>query len=903
MTNTHELLNEMLLPKQDRSAKAALSLRLETLDDDGLQLFRRIAASSLTAGGLIDRRLPNPDYEAAQRLTEVLSGGFKAEAPSLSSQIGKYLPEIRSDARERLACGEQRALELMRETGILEHVLRNAWQKHLNWMRILGAPLLNRAAENSAAKIVWQGGISRDEVFFLKALCEAGFDVALFGYGGEQAYRKADAGGICTALCASPGGKPVSAEPNLREWAQGVANSQSSSPSGIHLNLGQGFGMAREGTAPAGQASSASNAGAKPLPQLRLETTPPSQRASRRPITLHIGQESVTQSQAPSMQEAPSPYLNSAEEAQGIRTGDSPRSAQPMPYRIGAGTEQNPQSSVPAQQSAPREYHITLGGAGQRSGQTDGAVRRTALPFDVPDPGVGFCTNTFLRPYQGMEAVLLEPSLRQVDKSLVANVFLRVSGVRSKTTYLNELLDLRQKLKERRTVILDEITAPTYEEIASVRRGNYRTPADAARDLARNLTTAVPTELQKIFISAFLTVLGEKAAAQDARVNDIVNCSVYVLCWIRRYVKQLFSRWRLPDLGCLILLNGCADEKQSLFLRVMARTPTDVLILCPDSRKPCLLEDPLLAETHETETMPVDHYPADDGQLRITTAAYQAQRELDKTLYQDSGIYRSMQFNRTVTVTLNTTAEEAFQLWEQDLKYRTGFSTSGNQVTLPVIFAKFSGVRRRNMGAYWSSVKRMITKETYLIPKLPFLPANEPSPLRDAAPHFIQDGKLLREKIMNSGSYRYRLLRREMQEHLLDKLQLMLDQRLITGTFRNGMEYTIIATALNLNKELLRLIHQFDFARRNPKLLYVFAGEEPPTREDAIMACFLNLVGFDVALFVPSGYQSVEQWYSKPILMVHELGDYVYDAPVPDFSEISGSQLLDRLNGLIRKGR
>lgn len=39
---------------------------------------------------------------------------------------------------------------------------------------------------------------------------------------------------------------------------------------------------------------------------------------------------------------------------------------------------------------------------------------------------------------------------------------------------------------------------------------------------------------------------------------------------------------------------------------------------------------------------------------------------------------------------------------------------------------------------------------------------------------------------------------------------------LIRGTFENGTEYTVIATALNLPKDLLRKIQKFDFTKKNP---------------------------------------------------------------------------------------
>ena len=135
--------------------------------------------------------------------------------------------------------------------------------------------------------------------------------------------------------------------------------------------------------------------------------------------------------------------------------------------------------------------------------------------------------------------------------------------------------------------------------------------------------------------------------------------------------------------------------------------------------------------------------------------------------------------------------------------------------------------------------------------------------------------------------YQYGFLREEMQEHILDKLQLLIESKMIKGTFENGMEYTIIATILNLNRDILREIQKFDFTKKNPKIIYINTTENMITLEDSIMYAFLNLVGFDIIFFVPTGYQNVEKYYAKPLLEEHQIGDYMYDLRIPDFRMIS----------------
>lgn len=111
----------------------------------------------------------------------------------------------------------------------------------------------------------------------------------------------------------------------------------------------------------------------------------------------------------------------------------------------------------------------------------------------------------------------------------------------------------------------------------------------------------------------------------------------------------------------------------------------------------------------------------------------------------------------------------------------------------------------------------------------------------------------------------------------------MLDRRLIKDTFVNGTEYTVISVVLSLQKELVRMLQRFDFTKKNPKVVCISTAEQSPSLEDAIVLTFLNLVGFDVVIFVPTGYQTIERYLSESLMVEHQTGEYMYDLHVPNF--------------------
>ena len=99
------------------------------------------------------------------------------------------------------------------------------------------------------------------------------------------------------------------------------------------------------------------------------------------------------------------------------------------------------------------------------------------------------------------------------------------------------------------------------------------------------------------------------------------------------------------------------------------------------------------------------------------------------------------------------------------------------------------------------------------------------------------------------------------------------------------MEYSIVSVALNLPKEAVRLLQQFDFTKKNPKLIYIMTSEVLLSAEDSIYVTFLNLLGFDVLFFVPTGY-NIENHFNKKLLEEHQIGEYVYDLEVPNWDAV-----------------
>ena len=514
------------------------------------------------------------------------------------------------------------------------------------------------------------------------------------------------------------------------------------------------------------------------------------------------------------------------------------------------------------------------------------------------------CTNAWATG-KFIDDVRKSPTRRGSDEKFFYNCFTVVHGVEDRLTYQNELHQLYCDLKNegRKVLVINEsIPAATGDEIKEVSHKNYDTEERLIADLLKNFFFVKTEELHKEVVRAFVDTVHSELTKQAGNLNRLTGKAVTMICWLKRYYQQLFSGIKDREVACCFIFGGCKSENEALFLRFLAMLPVDVIVLQPNLNSPNCLVDALLYEVHYQESLNISQFPEEDGTLRVGTSAYHAEQDLDTLMYQDSGLYRNQQYDKANVVLLQTMYEEIAILWKQEVKYRPNFSTSGDVVNIPVIFAKVSGVKDGAASAYWSSIKQLITEDTVVIKSVPNLTTGSPNPIKPFTTEFFRQGKLQRKKIKAHKAYQYGFLRSSAQDYILDKLQALIEQRTIRGTFENGTEYTIGAVALNLDKNILRLIQKFDFTKGNPKLIYIITSEAMLSLEDTIQVAFLNQIGFDSLFIVPTGYQCVENYFAKNLFEEHQIGEYKYDLSVPDFNSISNGVKTSWFNQLFGRG-
>lgn len=731
-------LNDFFTDLNSRKEKGVYFCRINGYNEQVAGFIRTYYDEARKTGVVIEGRIANPDEHNLSYYDEIMGRDFQLNMGFITASLGRWLPRMNDYQRKTVAAAIYDTLEMLRQSGKNQDMLKNAYIKFMCWLYYKFERIVGRLGENTIPKILYEGSISNYELLLFSVLSGAGCDIVLLQYSGDSGYAKLD---------------PDNAR--SQPWQEGQMT-----------QFPQGYSLKR------------------------------------------------------------------------VR------------------------QDIQEQFENEKLY---------------GAL-----------PALTNCTNAWISG-KGLDDIRKNVPARGQDEHLFYNCFYRFRGVEDKLIYLNELYQFQLELRNsgRRLVIVDgAIPSPSPEEISRIRRGTYADMRQMIADLAGNIRYTMSGDLQDIMRKAFIDVLLAESGREGMNVNKLTSRAVYLLCWLERYQGDLFGNWNRHDIACLIFFGACKNQSEVLFLRMLARLPVDVVLFEPNLNESANIEDPLLYEQSYDDSIVVSHYPQQNVGVHMGTAAYHAERELDTIMYQDSGLYRNQQYAKAHAVTLQTMYEEIAILWDQELKYRPNFSVVDETVNLPVIFAKVSGVKDGDVRAYWSSVKGLLSEDVLLIRRLPHLESTGANPMKAFATEFFKNGRVQRRKIREHKNYKYGVLREEMQNYMLDKLQELIDQRVIKGTFQNGTEYTIVSTVLNFDKDMIRMIQRFDFTKKNPKLIYICVDEAMLSLEDTIMAAFLNRIGFDILFYVPTGYQVVENYFQVKMMEEHQIGEFVYDLTIPDFDRI-----------------
>lgn len=492
--------------------------------------------------------------------------------------------------------------------------------------------------------------------------------------------------------------------------------------------------------------------------------------------------------------------------------------------------------------------------------------------------------------------------------SKLYTLFGRYIGIDTIDEYKNRLFQLKKDLEQSHrpfVMIEGKMGNPSIEEVQKLPKIIYSDKKSLIDTSTASIHIAQDTILNAMVQKAFYDAM---EAETQSSLSQLYNYGVKLLCWLNRYGTVLFHQFEQGVLP-VFLYYGVCSVSEAEFLVLLSNMPVDVIYICPDKTCEeifCKLgkRDKAIVEVLPA-TQAVFPFPQKEIKVRVATAAYTAQRELDTMLYSGTGLFRHRQFVRSTPVTLKTTYEEIELLWKEHAKYRPNFEAENGRVIVPTIFAKICGIKDGNIAAYYKTIENLLTEKTILIKKIPYITNETINSIKPHVHKFIANQEILPDIIKKHKEYQYDYLSEDIQDYILEKMQQMIDLNWIKADTL-GVEFVILSTILNLDKPTLQLIQQFDFTAEIPKVVIIDTDEAMFSLEDCIYLLFLNLVGFDIAIFTPTGYRNIEKYVSRQAYEEYQIGSYFYNLHLPQFrlqapnNPVSGGNLLNRIFG---KGR
>lgn len=213
---------------------------------------------------------------------------------------------------------------------------------------------------------------------------------------------------------------------------------------------------------------------------------------------------------------------------------------------------------------------------------------------------------------------------------------------------------------------------------------------------------------------------------------------------------------------------------------------------------------------------------------------------------------------------------------------RQGFETRNDVVTLPTIYARLGGIPDGDYSRFTQTLNDL-KSDAILIENTIY---NEQS-INLFAAECMESGKVSIQKIKRHRAYKYAYLRDDIQSYMLSKIQELLDIGEIQGVGKNGVENVLFQVVLNLPQQFIQAMQNFDFTKKNPKLINVRTSTEQMSLQDSILVTYLSLLGFDILLVVPTGYNILNAHTTRELFKNHEFGNYEYNFKLSDINQKS----------------
>lgn len=463
----------------------------------------------------------------------------------------------------------------------------------------------------------------------------------------------------------------------------------------------------------------------------------------------------------------------------------------------------------------------------------------TTLAQEQKAIGFSVCRNAWMKEPDPLQEIQRRPEG-------LNTIFCEIKGTNCIANYAEDLFKLRRSLSDC-IVINGKIPNPTVDE---------------GRQEVKGIVKPV---LQRFLREKRIT-------GNDAKVLKALCC---------RYFSQVSKE----KVGTLLYYGSITEKKEIQLLDFAKELPIDVIILNHAKEESYDFKGDFMVIEEEFAS-PLAQFPEEV----LATGAASVEKTLDQVLYGDENFSRPNQYSDVESIILNVTKEDVTGLWNEEIKMRTGYGIENGKVIVPTLYAQITGLGNSSKRSYIDFVSDLTQNSMCFVTE-----ALEISPIKlkgDSSLKTMSDkhfNKKFAEKVLSMTPLS--ILSQEKQNLLIEKANEMIKKYKFNSIW-DVLNFVGILFAIP--EALAQLIHVWDLTKVNPKIVMVLTGTRKLESKEDVMLQYLHAIGFDVLLFVPTGYGLVTEDLLRSGLQKIDLSNYNFSI---QYSEIVSNRkgLLNRL--------
>lgn len=379
---------------------------------------------------------------------------------------------------------------------------------------------------------------------------------------------------------------------------------------------------------------------------------------------------------------------------------------------------------------------------------------------------------------------------------------------------------------------------------------------------------------------AFEVIIDEFSQKTKSK-SVIENFSLKLLIWAIR-IKDFIK----SDTKKVVLYFGNIKLHEIYFIKMLREMQINIVYICASQEFNNEIVDIGHMKIYKgSKFYDITEYP-EKSLNEVETTAYRAEQQIDSVLYNDeTGMYRPYQLNskEIISVILRTTLDEAFILWGEEAKFRSGFVNEESHVENPVLFLKIDGVYKDINDYYDLFVKLKNNNNTEVIYETNIYENKYNNQDYYGANYLFDNAdNVIVNKLKESKYYKYQYLDKNVQNNLIHKINELIKGRYLLFNKDKDFKIRVLLTVLNLDEKFIKMLQGYDIGGAVPKVVLYNNSRDQYSKEDSIIIMFMVLMGIDVVLFNPAGYLNIENMIDEKIISKFKLEAVEYNFEIPD---------------------